>query len=606
MNFFKKTLSALLLSLVFSGSVFAQTAQPWVIKNNASVHPTNPNWTVCSLAQPCAAGFFTNLTVTNLTIGNLSVGDITLSKIAAVAGSDSHSLFFQGQTSAGNRNIQLLNEADAGTDTYRLRFNNNAGARLATLNQAGFLNLTAPVIWDSGVTVTGTEYSIQRDADATNQLHFNAPAGASMEWSINDVARKVLTASTETSTQIAASSGTPIGYQFIGGAHTNLAAGVGLTDFLVDLERTVQFATGNINDPNFGAKFDVGTEYAANGASTIFAAVGFAVEGTPYQGANVTMNASVGSYFGDISGNSAAIFTMYVEPPRLMSGVANTTTVSAYWIDDENVFFSDTTGTTSEYYLMNLGEKSLLSTGGSTRTITNGATLRVKAPVPFDASVVFTNPFPAIWVDTGNVRIDEKLAVGKENPTYTLDITGDVRLEAGTNEQFYYTNSTPVEGTQGFRSEISSATGTINYSGFYSSMISGVAKSAGTTSAYLAQMTVNGADSGGAYVAFNAGSIVATASTTSAMTTGTGWDFAVDATSGIGKFTDGVSTKYSTANVSNPPTDAELDAAFGQPTTVPAGFTAVIDDNGAGTTYWFISTSGNAGEWFYQLMTLAV
>ena len=50
------------------------------------------------------------------------------------------------------------------------------------------------VQWGAGVAVTAGNYSVGRDADGTNQLHFNAPDGASMEWSINDTGYVVLSA----------------------------------------------------------------------------------------------------------------------------------------------------------------------------------------------------------------------------------------------------------------------------------------------------------------------------------------------------------------------------------------------------------------------------
>lgn len=60
----------------------------------------------------------------------------------------------------------------------------------------------------------------------------------------------------------------------------------------------------------------------------------------------------------------------------------------------------------------------------------------------------------------------------------------------------------------------------------------------------------------------------------------------------------GVRTRVSTADVSNPPTDAELDSAFGDPTTLGSGWCGVVDDNDAGTTFYHVCTTGNAGEWF--------
>src|SRR3990167_2737522 len=56
---------------------------------------------------------------------------------------------------------------------------------------AGILEMNNAVEWDTGGAVVAGEYSIQRDADATNQLHFNVPTGATYEWSTNDVSQMV-------------------------------------------------------------------------------------------------------------------------------------------------------------------------------------------------------------------------------------------------------------------------------------------------------------------------------------------------------------------------------------------------------------------------------
>ncbi len=75
------------------------------------------------------------------------------------------------------------------------------------------------------------------------------------------------------------------------------------------------------------------------------------------------------------------------------------------------------------------------------------------------------------------------------------------------------------------------------------------------------------------------------------------------ALAGIVKATDGVRGKHSTANVTNPPTDAELDSAFGTPATVGAGFTATLDDAGGGTAMYVVASDGT--NWWHTLMTKA-
>lgn len=47
-----------------------------------------------------------------------------------------------------------------------------------------------------GTAITAGSYQMGRDADATNQLHFNVPTGASFEWSVNDVAEFSLNGTT--------------------------------------------------------------------------------------------------------------------------------------------------------------------------------------------------------------------------------------------------------------------------------------------------------------------------------------------------------------------------------------------------------------------------
>lgn len=67
---------------------------------------------------------------------------------------------------------------------------------------------------------------------------------------------------------------------------------------------------------------------------------------------------------------------------------------------------------------------------------------------------------------------------------------------------------------------------------------------------------------------------------------------------------DPVIVDTSIANVSNPPTDAQLDSTFGSPADLPDGFTAAIDDNGAGTVAWGVMALN--GAWWYWSLTKAV
>lgn len=72
---------------------------------------------------------------------------------------------------------------------------------------------------------------------------------------------------------------------------------------------------------------------------------------------------------------------------------------------------------------------------------------------------------------------------------------------------------------------------------------------------------------------------------------------------GIVNHSAGLRTKVSTANVSNPPTDAELDSALGAPATLGAGFMAIVDDNDAHTNEYLVWTDGTT--WFHVAGTLS-
>jgi len=65
----------------------------------------------------------------------------------------------------------------------------------------------------------------------------------------------------------------------------------------------------------------------------------------------------------------------------------------------------------------------------------------------------------------------------------------------------------------------------------------------------------------------------------------------------------GVRTIHSEDNVSAPPTDAQLDSAFGEPATVGEGFIGLIDDNNAATTAWLCVSLG--GSWWTEGLTKA-
>lgn len=72
---------------------------------------------------------------------------------------------------------------------------------------------------------------------------------------------------------------------------------------------------------------------------------------------------------------------------------------------------------------------------------------------------------------------------------------------------------------------------------------------------------------------------------------------------GVWEFPDGIRTIVDTSDVTNPPTDAELDSAFGTPAAVGSGFVGIVDDNGAHTQIYLAVSDGTA--WHTIAGTLA-
>jgi hypothetical protein len=65
-----------------------------------------------------------------------------------------------------------------------------------------------------------------------------------------------------------------------------------------------------------------------------------------------------------------------------------------------------------------------------------------------------------------------------------------------------------------------------------------------------------------------------------------------------------ITPAMSNDDVSNPPTDAELDTAFGTPATVGDAFLGIVDDNAAATNVWLCVAKNSA--WWYVALTKAV
>lgn len=119
-----------------------------------------------------------------------------------------------------------------------------SGTTITQRTASDDVSLNAGVIkWSVGKAVTAADYSITRDLDATNQLHFNVPTGSGFEWSINDVPRMTMDSTGMVRTQGVATSGSPTMLTLTAGAHTTLA-NADLTEIFYNIGRTIQFTGG--------------------------------------------------------------------------------------------------------------------------------------------------------------------------------------------------------------------------------------------------------------------------------------------------------------------------------------------------------------------------
>lgn len=152
-------------------------------------------------------------------------------------------------------------------------------------------SINGSVSYDTGSAITGTKYQIQRDVDGTNQLHFNVPTGASFEWSINDVARMLLTPTAFTLTQIAGTTGVPTALTVTGAAHTGLTAATEDIGIYLNLSANKTWAAGagplaTQREIAIAAPTYIGD---AGGALTMTNAGTLVVSGAPTAGANMTI-----------------------------------------------------------------------------------------------------------------------------------------------------------------------------------------------------------------------------------------------------------------------------------------------------------------------------
>jgi hypothetical protein len=150
-------------------------------------------------------------------------------------------------------------------------------------------------------------------------------------------------------TQSVHTGGSPVGFQFVAGAHTTLAAGGGIPDVWFVLGRTVQRATGSCTEV-IGVAIE-NTTYSFVGSSTVTDAYALKLTGAQAAGANATITNSHGLYIGSStvnpSGTVTNAFSLSVVAP---TGATNNYAAQfsgglGLLLNDINVVLGTTTGT---------------------------------------------------------------------------------------------------------------------------------------------------------------------------------------------------------------------------------------------------------------------
>lgn len=250
--------------------------------------------------------------------------------------------------------------------------------------------------WSTGAAITAASYQIGRDADATNQLHFNVPTGAGYEWSVNDVGFATWSPTQLLFTQATATTGNPLAFSVTGANNTTLTNS-DQVEAQFDFVQTKQF-TG------------------AAGATTIDNAYGLGIGGSTYQTAGA----------GALTITNGATFYISKAPTTTAGGGGTTITNSLALLVDEGKVRFDGGGTSGQASaaggLLEMKASTINGNNASgtiaigtpvsigittytnnnaTLTMTNAASLYIAGSPVASTNVTFTQAAYALWVQTG-------------------------------------------------------------------------------------------------------------------------------------------------------------------------------------------------------------
>lgn len=220
-------------------------------------------------------GFTTGGTLRLTVDGSTSITS-TLPFYGAAGSNTAPTFTFSGDPNTGSYNV--------GADQWGVT---TGGTLRLTVNGSTSITSTLPFYAPSG-TVSAPGYAFSAEVDCGLYVIGTNNIG----MALNGAVTMNMAPSAWSLTQAVATSGSPVAWTIVGGAHTTLAASTEARDVFFNLARTVQFATGALT--NQRAVYIGAPTYAFVAASTITNAATVYIEGDPVAGTNATLTNKFG------------------------------------------------------------------------------------------------------------------------------------------------------------------------------------------------------------------------------------------------------------------------------------------------------------------------
>lgn len=225
--------------------------------------------------------------------------------------------------------------------------------------------------------------------------------------------------------QKAATSGSPVGIDFTPGTHTTLTAATYI-DIALRLNSTAQFTAGAAFVGN-GVNIAGQKTLSATAAQTIDAWATVNIIGGALAGTNVTLSESVALNVDTFASNSDIADGANFSVPGIANGFGAATERAALRIAGDTFSLGNQTATLTDLAGISIGQSTFTSTT-LVRTVTNPSSLYIEGAPVASTNVTFTNGPFAIWVDSGNVRLDSLVTFSPSASTSgspnLLSITG--------------------------------------------------------------------------------------------------------------------------------------------------------------------------------------